>query len=95
MCLTYQKVHPFAKHPQEWPLAMFSARLTQNQIVMEHVNFWFSLSYVSFIFLIRSFNKTYISQMCDVNNVSLTIGAMKTYIFHVIGYTESCKDPLK
>jgi hypothetical protein len=30
---------------------MFNARLTQDQIVMENVSFWFLQSYVSFQFL--------------------------------------------
>jgi hypothetical protein len=45
LCSTYQKVHLFAKHPsnfgpQEWPLVAFGARLTQDEIVMEHVSFF-------------------------------------------------------
>jgi hypothetical protein len=53
LCSTYQKVHPFAGHPsnfgpQEWPLVKFGARLTQDQIAMEHVSFWFLQSHVSF-----------------------------------------------
>jgi len=37
--------------PQKQPLAVFGARLIQDQIVMENVNFWFLQSYVSFKFL--------------------------------------------
>ncbi len=49
LCSSYQKVHPFAKHPsnfgpQQWLLAMFGARLIQDQIVMEHVSFKFPQS---------------------------------------------------
>jgi hypothetical protein len=71
LCSTYQKVHLFAKHPsnfspQESPLVVFGARLTQNQIVMEHVSFFFSAIICKFlIFVIINFNKTSLSQMCN------------------------------
>ncbi len=53
----YQKVHPFVEHPsnfgpQKQLLALvFNAKLIQDQIVMEHVSFWFLQSYVNFLFL--------------------------------------------
>jgi len=45
LCLTYQKVYPFAEHlsnysAQELTLVMFGARLTQDQIIMKHIIFF-------------------------------------------------------
>ncbi len=56
LCSTYQKNHTFIDHPSNYgprktTIGMFGARLIQDQIVMEHVNFWFLQSYVSFKFL--------------------------------------------
>ncbi len=63
LCSTYQKVHPFGKHPsnlgpQEWPLVVFGARLTQDQIVMKYANFLIFLITCKFlIYAIINFNK--------------------------------------
>jgi hypothetical protein len=51
LCSTYEKVHPFAKHPsnfdpQKWLLVMFGGRLIQDQIAMEHVSLKFPQSYI-------------------------------------------------
>jgi len=87
LCSTYQKVHFFAKHqsnfgPQEWPLVVFSARLTQDQIVMEDGSFFaFAIICKFFISIIINFNKTSLSQMCNAKNLFLTIHAMRTYMF--------------
>jgi len=42
-----------------------------------------------FIFFIIHFNKTYLNQMCNANNLSLTIGATRTYMF--LKYTFDCR----
>jgi hypothetical protein len=71
LCSTYQDFHIFAKHPsnfgpQERPLVVFGARLTQDEIVMEHVSFFvFAIICKFLIFVIINFNKTCLSQMCN------------------------------
>ncbi len=95
LCSTYKKVSPFAKHPsnsnpQEWPLVIFNARSTYDQIVMEHVIFLVFLITLKFlIFIIVTFNKTYINQICNASNFSLTICAMGTCM--VSNFAISCK----
>jgi hypothetical protein len=102
LCSTYQKVHLFGKHPldfgpQEWPLVVFGARLTQDQIVMEHVSFFvFAIICKLLFFVIKNSNKTSLSQMCNAKKLFLTIGAMRTYMFSNLQLViESCEDSLK
>jgi hypothetical protein len=69
---------------------VFCVWLTQNQIVMECESFgFFAITCKFLIYVIIDINQTYISQMCNANNLSLIIGATRIYMF--LKSTIDCK----